>query len=64
MMTSHANQDYILEVRLSKSLIPRMFFFFFFFFFYRECLKYVNSILNQLEPTCRGLLNSLIIIQV
>ena len=56
MMTSHANQDYILEVRLSKSLSPRI------FFFYHECLKYVNFISNQLEPTCRGLLNSLIII--
>ena len=62
MMTSHANQDYILEVRLSKSLSPRMFFFF--FFFDHEGLKYVNFISNQLEPTCGGLLNSLIIIQV
>ena len=60
MMTSHANQDYIVEVRLSKSLSARMFFFF---------TMSVSSMLilfqlNQLEPTCRGLLNSLIIIQV
>ena len=62
MMTSHANQDYILEVRLSKSLSARIFFFSFFTMSVSSMLILFQ--LNQLEPTCRGLLNSLIIIQV